>query len=86
MLAVTFTLPSVKVVCAVPDASPVAVTAYSAMNESGSWNSSLIEPPASALTSDSRSQVCPTLSLTVMWTCSPGSQLSPVRTTVSPGA
>jgi len=60
----TCTVPSVKLVVAVPDSGPVAVTAYVATNQSGSRNWSVIWPVAFAVTSALRSQVWPPLSLT----------------------
>ena len=51
------TLPSVNVVVAVPDVSPVAVTRYRAMNESGSVNDTVRSPLSSAVTSASYDHV-----------------------------
>ncbi len=76
---------SVKLVVAVPEIGPVAVTVYVATNQLGSWNSSRIEPLPSAKTSTSRRQVSPWSSFTRMWTSSPGCQLVPVRITAAPG-
>jgi hypothetical protein len=53
---VTTTLASVKLVVAVPD-EPVAVTVYTAMNQSGRLNESVSAPVASATTSTSRFHV-----------------------------
>jgi hypothetical protein len=53
----TLTLPSVKVVVALPDVPPLAMTVYVAMNHSGRLNWRLKLPSSSATTSASWRQV-----------------------------
>jgi len=77
---------SVKVHVTAPDDAPVAVTVYTATNQSGRLNSSEIAPSPAAVTSTSRRHVSPASSLTLMCTDSPGAQLAPESVTCSPGA
>ncbi len=77
---------SVKVVLAVPESAPVAVTLYVAMNHSGRPNVATKAPSSPAVTSSSYRQVSPTSSFTRMWTASPACHPEPVSVTCSPGA
>jgi hypothetical protein len=80
------TFPSVKVVVAVPERPPVAVTVYWAVKVVGRTTSSAMFPEVSAVTSSVWLHELPTLSFVTMWTDSPGCQSPPVRWTVEPGA
>jgi hypothetical protein len=86
LMVALVTFASVKLVVATAPLAPVAVTAYVATNQFGRLNESLMSPFASAVTSAFRTHVWPSLSLTLMWTDSPGCQLPPIRFTADPGA
>jgi hypothetical protein len=75
----------VKAVVVLSPKAPVAVTEYSATNQFGSENESVIAPSASATTSTSRLQELPASSLILRCTDSPGAQPEPRRVTVAPG-
>jgi hypothetical protein len=85
-MVASLTLPSVKVVSAAPEEAPVAFTEYTATNQLGRLNWSVMLPFSSAVTSTSRFQVMPWSSFTRIWTDSPACQFEPVRVTSSPGA
>ena len=56
-----------------------------ATNQSGKLKASLMFPSPSAVTLTSRFHVCPSSSLTTMFTDSPGTQPLPVNVTGQPG-
>jgi hypothetical protein len=82
----TFTFPSVNDARASEPEEPVATTLYSATNQSGRLKESAMAPSAPAVTSTSRLQLLPALSLTRMCTDSAGCHPAPVSVTSSPGA